>query len=307
MPDPFADPTTKPVESTKVESVSVGGIPIVRGRYQLPHPETGKLRTWQRVTNFIGALEDGYALRQWEGRRIVYGMGREPKLQNAAEGLALCGEADDYRDELTALAEEAKALAGANDGASLGTELHRWTEHMDRGGYLNDVPDTLRLDVSTYTGGMFMRDIRVVPELIERTVCVPWRNGGVVGTFDRLVTSGTRLCTTCPEDVLYIFDLKTGVKELQYGQLKTTMQMALYAEGAQAHGVWNVAGQGWVWPFSGSQIVCQHVGILAHLPANQGAALTFYRMPLGQGRDACFLAELVIAARKTGKNLAAPL
>ncbi len=298
--DPFANPTAKPVESTKVESVSVGGIPIVRGRYQLPHPETGQLRTWQRVTNFISALEDGYALRQWDGQRIVYGMSRNPAITDCADVAALTL---DDKDALNQLADAAKAAAGANDGAALGTELHRWAEHHDRGGYMDDVPLAFRRDIQVYVGALFERDIKVVPELIERTVCVPWRNGGVVGTFDRLVTSGKRLCDICPPDVLYVFDLKTGQKELQYGQLKTTMQMALYAEGAQAYGVWNPNLKLW----SHVSPACQHWGILAHLPANQGAPLAPYCMPLGQGRAACSLAEMVIAARKTGKNLAVPL
>lgn len=290
--DPFALPTSEPVESVKpIVTDPVAGILLVRGRYALPDPFTGEARTWQRVTNFISAMDDSFALRNWREDRVVIGLGQRPGLVAQAASLTL---ADEDRRDLRDVTARALDAAGANEGSDMGTALHHFTARYDRGEIgLMDVPEPYRADISAYIAATAVWGIYAPVEYVERTTCVPEYNGGVVGTFDRLVRTAIQRCSVCPPDVLHVADLKTGQKELDYGQLKASMQLHCYAMGAQ-HTLWDAVSECWqdqdAW-------VCQHVGVLICLPAGSGEC-TLHDVDLNVGRTASLLACKVHATRR---------
>lgn len=294
--DPFAAPTVKAVEPTRVKPGSNGEwIWLDRGRYSAPCPLTGERRTWQRATNFIRALDDGYALARWSEARVAYGLSRRPGLLAHAAALTL---ADEDRAELASVVEQAKEAAGASDAAELGTAMHKWTERYDRKQLRpGDMPDDVLTDVAAYGGALANAGLEVWPEYIERTVCLP--ELGVMGTFDRLLCSriSSRLCELCPDDVLFVGDLKTGLNELTYGQVKAAQQFALYA---YASHVVSEARDGW----EPMPRVCPHVGVMMHLPVGSGQC-TLYRVDLVRGWAFVEESLRVIEVRRV-KNLVTP-
>lgn len=295
-PDLFALPTTEPVDTVvPVKTDPVSGIPMKRGRYALPDPFTGEERTWQRVTNFISAMDDSFALRQWRERRLAFGLGQRPGLVALASSLTLD---DEDKGDMDSVIGRAMDAAGANEGADMGTALHTFTARLDRGELRQvDVPEPYLADLDAYLNVMMLRGIERPAEFIERTTCVTQYNGGVVGTFDRLVRTIGRLCQWCePGSVLHVADLKTGQKELEYGQLKAAMQLHCYALGAETR-LWDHDRRAWV---ATADDVCQHVGLLVCLPVGS-AECTLHRVNLEAGRVGALLADQVHAFRRGAK------
>ncbi len=288
-PDPFAMPTTQPEEPL--------GPLRVNGRYVLPDPVTGEMRTWQSVTNQVRALEDAYMLQAWSERRVAWGLAQRPGLTAYAASLTL---EDCDKGELTRVAEEAKEAAGAHEGALQGSALHRWTERLDAGDVeLEDVAPAAFADVEAYERATWHAQLLASPDLIERTICVP--EYGTAGTFDRLLawtgTNSGRPCMICGPGVLYVGDLKTGKHEVTYGQMKTTMQLTDYAMGADR---WLLDKRTRRW-IEAERRVCQHVAIVMHLPVGS-ATCTLYRVDLVRGAALLALAADVLEARRTSRN-----
>lgn len=295
-PDPFALPTAEPVDTVvPVVTDPVSGIPMKRGRYALPDPFTGDERTWQRVTNFIGAMDDSYALRVWREHRLTFGLGQRPGLVALAASLTL--EPEDGAD-LNNVIGRAMDAAGANEGADMGTALHTFTARLDRGELVKEhVPEPYWADLNAYWTTMALRGVERPVEYIERTTCVTQYNGGIVGTFDRLVRTAGRLCEWCDPGTLHVADLKTGQKELEYGQLKAAMQLHCYALGADTR-LWDTE-YGWTMP-GGHHEVCQHVGLLICLPVGS-ASCTLHRVDLETGRTGALLADQIHTFRRMAK------
>lgn len=296
IPDPFAAPTVKPVEPTRVKPGSNGEwIWLDRSRYSAPDPVTGERRTWQRATNFIRALDDAFALARWSEARVAVGLALRPALLARVASLSL---EDEDRDELCEVIERAKDAAGANDGADLGTAMHTWTQRMDAGESMPVLPDDVSADLRAYCDALPEAGLQVSPEYIERTMVN--RTLGVMGTFDRLLRAPGGTCWTCElrgDDVLLVGDLKTGANELLYGQVKAAQQFALYANGTH---LVNATRDGW----EPAPRICPHVGVLIHLPVGQGVC-TLHRVDLVDGTALIALSRSVHEARKT-KNLVTP-
>lgn len=288
MTDLFAGPTENP---QGIDDEEPSAIKIVRGRYALPDPITGKDRTWQRVTNFIRTIEDSYALKVWSERHLAYGLSRRPGLISLASTLAECD--DDNKGDWDELIERAKDHSGAGEGADLGTSLHKLTERWDRGEMKwQDVPAALHEHLLSYRLECERIGVATVSSAIELTVCNP--ELGTVGTLDRLYATEIELCSLCGSDALHVGDLKTGANELKYGQMKTAMQEAIYARSPWR---WSPNLGGWTclrpsWPD-----VCPHVGIVMHLPI-ESAECTAHLFDLDAGWAAVEVAQKVMNARK---------
>lgn len=294
--DPFAAPTERPIEPCKISSEDASGGMIQRGRYKLAHPVTGEAGSWQRVTNFVSALDDAYALRQWSERRLAWGLGQRPGLVALLAASTLDEVTAGERD---ADIDRAKDHAGCSEGADLGTALHKLTQRYDMCDLeYAHVPENHRADLEAYQDAMMMCGLEVDKRYVERTTFVPLFGGGVVGTFDRLLMSpARRLCGWCPRNVWHVGDLKTGQNEIKYGQLKAAMQFALYA-----HGGWllDPVDQSWV----KAPEICQHVGVMMHLPVGK-AQSDLHLVDLELGREALFVAERALAVRRF-KGLVTP-
>ena len=247
------------------------------GRYLLPHPETGKEMPWTRATTFAGSIEDNYGLSLWSQRGVLKGASLRPDLVSLAATLDVTND----KTRLDKLTEQAREAAGQGAAANTGTAIHAFTERVDRGGSLDDVPELHRADVKAYLQEMRDADLETELHLIERITAVP--SLGVAGTFDRVVRT--------LDGAYQVADLKTG-KDLSRGWLKIAIQLALYAHGVNEAGLWDPGRGEWQGPRSyGDSLetgpwhtpeVSTEVGIVMHLPVGQ-ATCTLYQVDLEAG------------------------
>lgn len=198
------------------------------GRYALPDPDTGKDRTWTRVTTLAETLESRYNLERWGERMTAKGMAMRADLVAMATNL----NPDDDQDKktLNKIARDAKEAAGSSRGANLGTALHRLTELSDAGQEVQ--AGSLARELEAYRALMASRRWRAVPEYLERIVVVP--ELGCAGRLDKLVQRAG-------EDRLMVADLKSQ-KSMDFGGLKIAIQLAIYAH---AYAVWNEDTETW--------------------------------------------------------------
>lgn len=196
------------------------------GRYKLPHPETGKERSWTRVTTIAGTLEDRYHLEEWGKRKVLEGVVLERGIVSLAA--AVFGEhgfdpqTQDAKKALNRLTKQAVDTAGVSKGADTGTALHAVTEDYNQGRESSAKARALELGLEgnllAYHRTLRREGITVLPEFMERVVCIPDLNA--VGRLDNLVReAGT--------DLLRVFDLKSQ-KTLDFGALKIAIQLAMY-------------------------------------------------------------------------------
>lgn len=235
---------------------------VVRGRYPLPDPVTGKARTWQRVSNLIKMAEDTYHLDAWKMRNVAKGLAMRPDLVTALVPLEV--KAD--KDRMNAIIEKAQEVAGAYKMSDEGTDLHKSTELADHaGGDLSVVKPSHRKRVQHYLDAMRANGLTVTPGMIER-VTVSARYD-VAGTFDRIVTLG--------DGSHAIFDVKTG-SSLDFSMPSISAQLACYEDGVNTHGVWDGAR------YDTSIRVRTDFGIVVHLPSDRDE-VSMHRIDLGRG------------------------
>lgn len=252
-----------------------------RGRYTLPNPESGKSKSWQRVTNFVKMTDDTYHLELW-------------KQRNVAKGIALLAEAGRVditdlaqrdvkldRDRLNKMCETAQDIAEAYKMADEGTALHTSTELADyAGGDLNRVPTGHRRKVRMYLDALAANGLTVVPDMIERVTASARYE--CAGKFDRIyrLTSGVNV----------IGDLKTG-DSLDLSFPSIAAQLECYEDGVNNHGVFD--GQ----RYDDSIKVSHDFGVVVHLPSTRDE-VTVYWVDLAQGRIINAANLTVRAARK---------
>lgn len=222
----LADPPTpeaRPKKDAKAEKWITSN-----GRYALPDPDTGKDRTWTRVTTLADTLESRYNLERWGERMAVKGVSMRPDLIALAQG----ADPDDYDDKktLNKVVRQAKEVAGASRGANMGTALHRLTELEDAGREVR--PGSLEGELNAYRALMATRRWRAVPTYLERIVCVP--ELGCAGRLDKLLE-----CAGDPR--LMVGDLKSQ-KSMDFGGLKIAIQLAIYSH---AYAMWNEDTETW--------------------------------------------------------------
>lgn len=281
VPDPVDPESAVPPPSNPAGQVALPGGDLVRpgpeptvpaqpevkrdryGRYVLKHPTKNLRGALSRCTTVVKASADTYALGEWQKGNVARGLSRRPDLLAMAASM---GPGDRRLKKLVADAEEA---GGGSEAANLGTALHGFTEAIDRGGRLADVPDDHRDDVIAYRRETVRQRLTIVPEAIER-VTMTSRWDGVAGTFDRIY----RL-----DDGTYVIgDLKTG--KVGYDPKEMFAQLAVYAEGVNEVGVYDVAAECWErFPFE----VRTDLGLIVHLPAGE-AECTVYLADLEVGR-----------------------
>lgn len=252
-----------------------------RGRYTLPNPETGKSKSWQRVTNFVKMTDDTYHLELW-------------KQRNVAKGVALLAEAGRLdisdlaerdvkldRDRLNKVCETAQDVAEAYKMADEGTALHTSTELADyAGGDLNRVPVVHRPKIRMYLDALAANGLTVVPGMIERVTASAKYE--CAGKFDRIyqLSNGVRV----------IGDLKTG-DSLDLSFPSISAQLECYEDGINNHGVFD--GQ----RYDDSIKVDHDFGVVVHLPSTRDE-VTVYWVDLSQGRIINAANLTVRAARK---------
>lgn len=280
------------------------------GRYLFPHPDSGKKTAFTRATTFAKSISDTFALSQWSQRMVAKGLATRPDLVSMAWQL----DVKQDRDKLNALCEDAKSAAGNKVAANLGTARHSFSEAVDRGMDVEDVPEEARDDIRAYRAAMDNAGVTVVPELIERQTVVP--SYEVAGTLDRVLDlstvrpwfraalhdagygkPGTEFLDGEP---LVIGDVKSG-QDLQYGWNEIAIQLAIYAMGVRTCGVWDPKTKSWESP----RPVRLDFAIVMHMPVGQKTC-TLWVLDLEEAMAAMELCRSVRKWRKL-RNLARPL
>lgn len=159
---------------------------------------------------------------------------------------------DIYRSNRTALAElceQALAIAGAGQKASIGTAVHEFTEAIDAGFWPDFIPSDLVGPLQAYQSNT------AVLEVVDVEVFVVVDEIAAAGSLDRLV----RL----PDGRVLVGDIKTGASEPEY-PLGVTTQCAIYA-----HGQRYASDTGRRSPLHPDLDLS--TGVLIHLPIQRGA------------------------------------
>lgn len=238
------------------------------GRYLIPDPDTGQERPWTRATTFARTISEGHALQRWAERMVAKGIASRPDLLALVRALPI-----DNRNDLDAIAVQAKEAAGANTAAHYGTALHAFTEAVDKGEAIATIPEPWDARVRAYTAALEAHKIRVVPNMIERVVIV--KQFHVAGTFDRIIErNGDR----------FVGDLKTG-RDLSYAWSEIAVQLALYAH---ADAIYNFDDG----TFEEMPKVRQDKALVMHLPI-EGTRCDIYEVNIELGWRAAELCEKV--------------
>jgi hypothetical protein len=276
------------------------------GRYKLKHPETGKVQSFTRATTFAKSISDTFALSQWSQRMVLKGAALRPDIIAMAHSL----DVKQDKDKLNGLCEDAKSAAGNKVAANLGTALHSFSEAVDKGMPVEDVPAAQRDDIQAYATAMRTAGVLAVPELIERQTCLPAFE--VAGTLDRVLDLSSiepwfrsalaeaGYATYGDGESLVIGDVKSG-QDLQYGWNEIAIQLAIYALGVRNTGVWNKQTKSW----EPALPVRLDFAIVMHMPVGQKTC-TLWALDLEEAMGAMELCRSVRRWRKM-RNLATPL
>lgn len=274
-------------------------LPVRGGRYRGPHPETGKASAWTRTTTFAEAIADSFALTQWQLRMCLLGLVKRPDLMERVRSIVQAHGSDVplhelaklQRQVLNGIHEDARLAAGSKERARKGTILHKHSQEIDMGRKgLGDVPEEFRADATAYVTAMAANGLECIPDLIERSTCVP--DYEVAGTFDRVLRVTRDLepvvldegrTVQLHEGEFVIGDVKTGT-DLSYAWLEILIQLAIYAMGVSTSGV-AVPERGpkgtpiWRWASLaefGIDKIRTDVAIVMHVPYGEGRAQMKY-------------------------------
>lgn len=226
-----------------------------------PDDPTAEPVAYQRVTTFVGALEDTYHLGQWQMRMVALGMSRRPDLQAAAS--AITDPKDRYQKRtLNDIAKQASDAANGSAAATLGTALHSLTEIIDQGQEPPYVPEQFVADLNAY------RVITAGVDFLDAEGFCVRDDLRVGGSYDRIAFFAEPLRAPDGEMVMCaIWDLKTGgsTDGGLFGMGKIAMQLGTYSNSVKYDHTLGTRS-----PLPGSP--SKKWGIVCHLPAGSGAA-----------------------------------
>jgi hypothetical protein len=252
-------PCAKP--SCKLEDGHDG---ICRDRWTKPlvkPPGGSKPVAYFRATKFVDVVEDRYNLEKWQQRQVALGLAVSPDLL-----LKVAAADPDDRDVINDLCEQAQTEAKANVKRDRGTFLHALSEIADAGAELPDYLDLPGIGRMETTDA----DRSAVMAYVNATRCFTHLHTEALTVVDSLKVAGTpdRISHyvgpgpdgKTPVDWNIVTDLKSG--NMDYGQLKTAGQLALYSR-AELLDVET-------WARSPLPDVRQDWGVIVDLDAEQG-------------------------------------
>lgn len=249
------------------------------GRYLIVPQGANKPVPHTRVTTFASTLDDRYGLERWGLRMSALGFVARQDLY-----ARLCSTRPDDKTALDKLCGEAKEAAAASAGANMGTALHSMCERIDLGEDIT-FPAPFDADVKAYRAALEAGGVEILPEYVERYVCLPDLQLG--GKLDRIVSFGSQ-----PK----IADLKTGA-DLAYSWGTIAVQLACYANAATLY-------NGRTHKHEPMPDVDKETALVIHLPAGR-ATCTLHFVDIKAGWEAAQHAAWVRQWRKR-KDLAEP-
>lgn len=286
MTDLFSLPSETPLPDVAAQRPEDPMRPeVVRGRYKLPHPVTGKATSWQRVSNLIKLAEDTYHLELWKQRNVAKGLAMRPDYVEAVQHM----EVKRDKARLNTICERAQDIAGAYAMSDEGTALHKSAELADYAfGSLNGTEDGVppvdkrhRSRIQLYLDALIANGLSVAPGMIERVIVSTAYE--VAGKFDRVYRLG---------DGSYVMgDLKTG-DSLDLSLPSIAAQLDCYRDGINRHGVWTGSR------YDDTIKVRDDFGLVVHLPSTR-EEVTVYRVDLAAGAELNRVNLEVRQARRT--------
>lgn len=241
------------------------------GRPLITPPDGGEPVAYTRVTTFVKALDDTYFLTQWQKRMVALGMAARRDLVLATVAI---DDPDDRNSKktLNRIAESAIEAAKAHARAEIGTALHSFSEKVDRGEAVDNVPEEYAADLKAYAEAVtYLGDVVAIEGF-----CVV-DDLRVGGSYDRVfrftpegldafeAAKGYRMSYPDGEEVApgdtIIGDLKTG-KSIDFGIGAISMQLATYAN---AEDYDHTLGTRTPVP-----VTRRDWGVVIHLPAGSG-------------------------------------
>mgnify|MGYP002636805658 CR=1 FL=1 len=234
------------------------------GRPMIIPPGRGTRRVaYRRTTTFVGCLDDMNGLMKWKARQVAYGMGQRRDLVMAA---AASHPLEDKK-QLGEIADKAADAAKSSAAADIGTALHKFTERIDKGKPLGEIPIEAVADIAAYQ---------------EATQHLEWEGIECFRVHDEWKIAGTadRIGRN-QHGRLQVYDIKTGSIDYPH---KMAMQLAMYARMTPYDIATDTRGE--------PEQVDLNTGIIIHLPAGQGIC-NLYEIDLAKGWGACLLAHKV--------------
>ena len=242
----------------------------------------GKKVRMTRASTFAGITQDRFSLDQWRSRMILTGLQTDRDLQkqllaiNTGDGKAL-----------NALAEQAAAAGGANEGREAGTRWHNIIEEFVKGRPIDTFDTELQPKITAFEQACEAAGLTFTQHIEVAVVNQPIE---VAGRFDYLVRlADGRLVTA---------DLKTS-KSIDQSGLSFATQLAVYA---MHTGV--ISEDGTVGPKIDG--VDQDIALIIWLPAtSEDAICEIHEVRLSGadgGIDAVILADNLRGTRNAAKR-----
>ncbi len=262
------------------------------GRPLITPPDGSDPIAYQRVTTFVGALEDTYHLGQWQMRMVALGMSKRRDLQLAAS--AISDPKDRFQKRtLNDIAKAAQEAANGSAAATTGTALHSLTEDIDAGRELAYVPEEFVADLEAY------RNITAGIDFLDSEGFCVVDDLRVGGSYDRIAYFNEPL--RAPDGELVscaIWDLKTGgsTDGGLFGINKIAMQLGVYANAVKYEHTLGART-----PLPGDP--SRKWGIVCHLPAQSGAAQLLW-VDVAAGWDIAYNVTPHVHAWRKRKDLA---
>lgn len=240
------------------------------GRPLIVPAKGGDRIPYRRTTTFIKALDDQTGLTKYLNRRVAFGMAHRKDLITAA--LAADPTNDKKFGEIAENAlSHAKGILG--DPAEIGTALHSFTERIDRGLPLGEVPQEYQADLDAYRAA---------------TAGIEWLGIETFRVHDKIQIAGTADRIAKIRGRTMIADLKTGKISFPHSM---AMQLACYARMTP----YDIAtDQRMIDP----EVIDLNRGVIIHLPAGQGKC-DLYTIDIAKGWGAVLIAQKVWSWRST--------
>ena len=309
--DPFMSPAQAAAAHDEDPAVPRGGryrlpaLTIVRDGEGGKHLFTGtgpKKGGRQRVTTLVKAIGDARALDLWHQRQLLYGIAkRHDYFDLLCSIVSTTFDPVILKNELDRLAGLVLSAAGADEGTTLGTAFHGFTEAQDLG-LMHYARKVWHGKIKNYSDGLRAQGLVPVTEYVERIVVVERYN--LAGTLDRI------LMDEATEGMpLLIGDLKSQKKFWTW--LEIAAQLAAYA---MADAMWDRAKM----QFVEMPAVAQEEAVVAWMPINGAMpdssahqvtstedpdGVDFFRVDLEKGREALELCWQVDRMRSDAKSV----
>lgn len=222
---------------------------------------------WTRTSTLAKTLDDVWNLRQWEKRKVIWGIRQNPSILDLIGNRIKDPDGKAGKEILNAVATRALEQAETFKGADAGTDLHDLTEEMDATG---KVPERATLDQTrtlvSYFNSLRSQGLVVRPEYTERVVVCP--ELGCAGRIDRIVTEG---------EIMMIGDVKSQKWEPgAYDSLALAIQLGVYANAS-----WMLDAKSWTWERMPQ--VSKKEGVVFWIPSVRPGVAEIYDVDLEQG------------------------